>query len=75
MAEQKKNFIDFITKAKKSKALTKGFLEAETSKELKTFFVKKGFEKISLTECEKLIYYKKHLPDDIKKIIDEKGMY
>ena len=75
MNEEKKNFIDFVRAAKKSKRLTKEFMAIKKEKELKEFFVKEGYKAITLKECEKLLHYRKHMPHDIKKMIDEKGSY
>ena len=75
MKEEKKNFIDFVRAAKTSKRLTKEFMAFKKEKELKAFFVREGYKAITLKECEKLIHYKRHLPRDIKKMIDEKGSY
>ncbi|MBW2031906.1 MAG: hypothetical protein JRJ03_01380 [Deltaproteobacteria bacterium] len=73
--EEQKNFIDFIRDAKKSKRLTRIFMEIKDEAELRTWFVSEGYEKITLDECGKLINYKKRLPRDIKEIIERRKAY
>ncbi len=50
-------------------------MQIKTGKELKSFFVKEGYDKITLAECEKVLHFKRYLPRDIKQMIDEKGAY
>jgi len=75
MVAEKKHLIDFIREARKSKRLTKEIMQIKTGKELKSFFVKEGYDKITLAECEKVLHFKRYLPRDIKQMIDEKGAY
>jgi len=68
--KREKNFLDFILEAQKSKALTQGFLKADSAEKLMEFFGTKGFEGITFEDCRKLGTARANLP-----AILIKGMY
>jgi hypothetical protein len=75
MEKEKRHLIDFIREAKKSKRLTKEIMQIKDAKQLKAFFAKEGYDKITAAECEKVLHFKRYMPRDIKQMVNDKGAY
>lgn len=63
--ESKKNFVDFIVDAQKDTKLAKDFLNLKSPKDLKAFFIEKGYDGIRDTDFDKLAKVTEGMQPDI----------